>query len=99
MQQIEFGELVTLFCVIVGTVAWFIRLEAAVKRNTERIADNEMALESGDNRMNTIDGKIGDTLALMYRELQMINNKFNETSNQVSRLEGMLQYKNNMEQR
>ena len=101
MNQMSISELATAIGAIAGPliamVAWLFRLEGRVNRNTERISDNEKTLESGDNRMNTIDGKIGDTLSLMYRELQLITKQFNDTSNQVSKLEGMLQYKNNMD--
>ena len=98
MEPVTMGEFlgigITAILTLVACVAWLIRLEAGMKRNAEKVADVESALEAGDNRMNTIEDKIGDTLQHIHVEMRKIadsvNDKFTSTSNAVAELKGIL---------
>lgn len=101
MPQNTYGELISIiiaiFTAFIGMVAWFIRLESAVKRNTERIADNEEALQQGDNRMNLIDGRIIAAINTMSDKIEKAAVQSVDTSKAVAKIEGMLMYKERME--
>lgn len=96
-MNLSIGDIFPVIASFVALVAWSVRLEMKVYRNSEKIRDTDAALEAGDNRMNTIDGRLLDMLKVMNSKLdtvtESVNTKFNETSKSVSKIEGMLMHK------
>lgn len=102
MGTITMGEMlgvaITALLTLVACVAWLIRLESGMKQCQKDIIEkNEAfseALKEGDNRMNKIEDKIGDTLRNIHVEIRHIadsvNDKFTSTSNAVAELKGIL---------
>ena len=111
-MNLSMNDIFPWIAAFVALVAWSVRLEMKVFRNTEqiesndkalreKIRDTEDALREGDNRMNAIDGRVVNVLNVMNSKLDIVNEsvneKFNQTSKSVAKIEGMLMYKDKMD--